>query len=189
MLGAQRFRFEESAIWWTFDIKIAARPQRTSLWFTGIEYSWCTNLAISVVAWFYQCISLQCSCDALQLVTLSRNISYHLAKLYWIPVEIFSPLLLQNRSHLLPIFPCIIVESQVLLFRRNCRFFFSTLYHTDLKETEETIRKCKACFQRASRVPSNNRITRKYFSEPLRSVFGGSFDFRSTDGGIRLYVR
>lgn len=31
MLDAQRFRFEESAIWWTFDIKIAARPQRTSV--------------------------------------------------------------------------------------------------------------------------------------------------------------
>jgi len=55
--------------------KNRARPRRTSAWFTGIEYAWCTNLAISVVAWFYQCVSLQCSCDALQLVTLSRGTS------------------------------------------------------------------------------------------------------------------
>lgn len=146
---------------WTFRTKIVARPRRTYLWFTGIEYSWCTNLAIFVVARFYQCVSLRCSCDALQLAISSRNISiaYHLAKLYWILVEITFFSSSQKAVNFFLYFSVLSLldESQITRFRNfeGITDFFSISYDTGLRETEEEMRS-----ENAKRVLNVRRVSR-----------------------------
>lgn len=141
---------------------------------TGIEYSWCTNLAISVVA-FYQCVSH--SRDMLQLVTLSRDISitYHLE-------IILNP----ARNHIFPetyshhrLYPRLYFPyCRYSLGRESRRGIRICAKISDLsfdvmrrKFTREhwqkkKCRRLKNAKTRWTRAP-DNQVTRKYFSERL----------------------
>lgn len=125
-------------------------------------------LSVRIASMFVRCVAT--------IATLSRNISitYHLAKLYWIPVENHLPLK-KKKKNVTTFFLYFRlsrfirwIANHAISFCSGHQFFFLVLFDTGSEGNigEEAIaRKCKTRFERALYVSLDNRITRKYFSE------------------------
>lgn len=170
------------------------------LWFTRIEYSWCTNLAISVMMRSYQCISHRYSHDALQLVTLSRNISttYHLEIVSNLSrYRLFFPPSKKRSSYYLYISHIIVYSlaressREIVVIGKSQRFFLwhDRRYKSTDKCWQEQIAKCVLDTRHTHREQPENILHENILARAFRPTFWSSFDFLLADGGIRLYIR